>query len=338
MSLAAKRKLSELLNSLDSPSPASTPRKVAPISSKEGTPIPKKAAKPGSLYAPYSRELFLERLGMFRPAVWSFKPSSIDEVAWAKRGWICSGTQKDKVECGVCSQTLLVLAQAQGDVDEEVREATEKALEEKYAEMIVTAHKETCPWRKRGCDETIFRLPLSDPQTAREAFDSRVESLLPHSETLSLSIDMKTGSLSPDTLPTLLRKPTVPPPILALALFGWSAISTNPNDTATATLTCATCHRRRGLWNLKAGDELDLVDEHREYCPWISVASQAGPVAGWEQLLRMMEKKTPKEREARRQSGQGTEVSQVEVEDGHRDSPEEDPVTRLRKLRARLGL
>src|SRR5690606_35116253 len=83
------------------------------------------------------------------------------------------------------------------------------------------------------------------------------------------------------------------------ALFGWA----NEEPSIPTLLTCSACFRRLGLWLFRpvgqnatstgATDEdamvsrLDVVGEHREYCPWVSAASQ-GREAGWKQLWKIV--------------------------------------------------
>lgn len=87
---------------------------------------------------------------------------------------------------------------------------------------------------------------------------------------------------------------------LSLALFGWQAEEGHVSGLA----TCTACFRRLGLWLFKASsdastsssmDRLDVIGEHRDYCPWINALSQNGAasrrtsldgLAGWQVLLR----------------------------------------------------
>ena len=98
---------------------------------------------------------------------------------------------------------------------------------------------------------------------------------------------------------------------LVLSLFGWQA----EGGHITGLATCEACFRRLGLWlfkkklnteNTAADDDeasmsrLDVVGEHRDYCPWINATSQSGgstprkgaiavpELAGWESLLRVV--------------------------------------------------
>lgn len=59
-------------------------------------------------FVPWDRERFLERLETFRKVDrWSPKPSAINEVQWAKRGWSCTDVMR--VTCvGGCGALLVV--------------------------------------------------------------------------------------------------------------------------------------------------------------------------------------------------------------------------------------
>lgn len=89
---------------------------------------------------------------------------------------------------------------------------------------------------------------------------------------------------------------------ILLALFGWQA----EENHITGIASCNACFRRLGLWlfrpstssqdenEISAMDRLDVVNEHRDYCPWVNPISQNGGsrrssldgLAGWETLLR----------------------------------------------------
>lgn len=87
---------------------------------------------------------------------------------------------------------------------------------------------------------------------------------------------------------------TPPPPLstsaLALALLGWQAEANHVIGLA----TCTACFRRLGLWLFKPSlsppsssdspenqpsmHRLDLVSEHRDYCPWVNAQAQNGSI------------------------------------------------------------
>ncbi len=108
-------------------------------------------AKSSPSYAPWDRTQFLDRLSSFRFVdKWSAKPTQVNEVAWAKRGWVCN--DKDRVRCTVCSKQVAVKVSTD---DEQTEEG--QAVIERYADMIVDEHDDNCLWRKRGCDGRHFR-------------------------------------------------------------------------------------------------------------------------------------------------------------------------------------
>ena len=116
-------------------------------------------------FTPWDRGRFLERLKTFRHVdKWMSKPEKINEVQWAKRGWICVG--KERVHCSGCNREVVVQiedGQCGADIGEgndghdesdedDWRAAALEQLVERYAEMIITEHEEGCLWRERGCD------------------------------------------------------------------------------------------------------------------------------------------------------------------------------------------
>lgn len=81
-----------------------------------------------------------------------------------------------------------------------------------------------------------------------------------------------------------------------LALFGWA----NEEPSIPTLLTCSACFRRLGLWLFKhetqagsIGDDdalvsrLDVIGEHRDYCPWVNKESQ-GREPGWKTLWKIV--------------------------------------------------
>jgi hypothetical protein len=59
-------------------------------------------------YQPYSKEMFEARLSTYRSSSqWTLKPEKINEVAWAKRGWVSFGG-KNRVRCLRCNAEVLV--------------------------------------------------------------------------------------------------------------------------------------------------------------------------------------------------------------------------------------
>ena len=73
-------------------------------------------------YTPWSRDAFLYRLRTFAdPHLWSPKPEAINELQWAKRGWICE--DKETVACkGLCGRRLVIDLGLSQFGDEEVQD------------------------------------------------------------------------------------------------------------------------------------------------------------------------------------------------------------------------
>ncbi|RHZ48743.1 hypothetical protein CDV55_101999 [Aspergillus turcosus] len=135
-------------------------------------------------FVPWDRERFLERLETFRRVDrWSPKPAAISEVEWAKRGWIC--TDVSRVACvGGCGGSVVVklpdeLDELDGYDLEKVQERKEvrAKLVEEYASLLVKGHGEHCPWRNKGCDATIHRLPLTNTDTAIASLQKRYSNI-----------------------------------------------------------------------------------------------------------------------------------------------------------------
>jgi hypothetical protein len=58
-------------------------------------------------YAPWDRIAFLKRLESFKSVTdWTPKPEKVNEVEWAKRGWVCQG--QERVRCELCNVEIFV--------------------------------------------------------------------------------------------------------------------------------------------------------------------------------------------------------------------------------------
>jgi len=58
-------------------------------------------------YAPWDRVAFLKRLKSFSNLTdWTPKPAKVNEVEWAKRGWVCQ--KLERVRCCLCNVEIVV--------------------------------------------------------------------------------------------------------------------------------------------------------------------------------------------------------------------------------------
>ena len=106
-SQAKKRRIST------SPSIANNPSSIPRPHTSTSTPPAMKHKKSASLatrapkYAPWDRIEFLKRLKSFSNLTdWTPKPARVNEVEWAKRGWVCQ--KFERVRCSFCNVEILV--------------------------------------------------------------------------------------------------------------------------------------------------------------------------------------------------------------------------------------
>ncbi|KAG5984823.1 hypothetical protein E4U55_003041 [Claviceps digitariae] len=273
------------------------------------------ARQPHARYCPGDRDELLKRLATFQEITdWTPKPDKINEIEWAKRGWICLG--KEKVRCLLCHKELIVkLDRNKEDDGAEALSALgsseiAEALVEKYSDLVVSSHQQDCLWRKRGCDDSLIRLSFSNTQSTLASLRQRYDELCSRSSSLPyecnirlpdlVSIDDVLSQLSPDFF-------TTPPPAadqsgsvlatdkspnraaLALALMGWQGLTDSRIGAVPHSASCHTCLRRLGLWMFKSKevdeqghvvvsapmDHLDPVREHRFFCPWRDAHAQS---------------------------------------------------------------
>lgn len=258
-------------------------------------------------YCPADREELLKRLASFQELTdWTPKPNPVAEVQWAKRGWICQG--KERVRCTLCNKELVVkLNRKEVDGKEVpvlVPSEIEEALVAKYVDLIITSHQDDCLWRKRGCDDSLLRLPLSSRHAAILDLRARYDELCARKAFLPYEFNLRLPArLDIDTVLRYLpheffanttttpeqRAPAPNRVALALAMLGWQGL-TNPRiGPVPNTASCHTCLRRLGLWMFKSKevdpdsgavivpapmDYLDPLREHRFFCPWNSADAQ----------------------------------------------------------------
>ena len=166
-----------------------------------------------------------------------------------------------------------------------------------YTPLLSSGHKAKCPWASRTTDTTVLRLPPTLLSLA--SLQSRLPSL----------IEILPSFPSPSQLSLPKPLPATPPSALSehdsrviqAAIAGWSGQLLGKRGL----LNCGTCHRRVGLWSFTAADEvLDLLAEHKWYCPWINAGVQGG-MAGWEYVFALVEPKSALGKRGREDEGTG---------------------------------
>ncbi|EXM25201.1 C3HC zinc finger-like-domain-containing protein [Fusarium oxysporum f. sp. albedinis] len=294
-------------------------RTQAQDSSKKSTGAPAR-------YAPTDRGDLLKRLGTFQEITdWTPKPDKVNEIEWAKRGWVCHG--KETVRCLLCNRELVVKLNRKvvdgKEVPVLVASEIEDALVDKYADLIVTSHQEDCLWRKRGCDDSLLRLSLTNATTSLAALRERYDELLARKSFLPYEFNLRLPEeLNLDDVLSHLPNDffTKPPPAkeaeaqpnrvaLSLALMGWEGLNNARIGAVPNSASCHTCLRRLGLWMFKSKevgennevlvpapmDFLDPAREHRFFCPWANSETQkqahsqkasGQDLPGWKVLVR----------------------------------------------------
>ncbi|KAK3175356.1 hypothetical protein OEA41_002603 [Lepraria neglecta] len=205
--------------------------------------------------------------------------------------------------------------------------------------------------------DTIQRLPLAHRATAIDELRRRYESLLTMAPELppdpSTPEGLDISNIHAQTSPLICSSPSDPPadgtqntssdpskppnnaaspPVntsaMTLALFGWQA----EEGHISGLVTCTACFRRLGLWLFKPSssdtdshssmERLDVIGEHRDYCPWVNPLSQNGTdsrrssldgLAGWEVLMRAVNVSTLHRRGG---SGDTTGATSKDLDDG----------------------
>jgi hypothetical protein len=145
--------------------PPRGPTTISNITLRKWTPngsVPSPAKDAQPKYCPGDRDQLIKRLASFQELTdWTPKPDPVNEVEWAKRGWMCHG--KELVGCILCNKELIVkLNRKEVDGKEVpvlVASEIEDALVQKYVELIVESHSEDCLWRKHGCDGMFSNCP-----------------------------------------------------------------------------------------------------------------------------------------------------------------------------------
>lgn len=178
--------------------------------------------------------------------------------------------------------------------------------------------------------DSIFKLPLNQTTTTLQTLRERYDELAARGDTLPYEFNIRTPSSfdvevalkylpesffnTPSEESTTPSPPTSEPNKVAfqMAFFGWQGYTHHRLGPQPGSVSCQACFRVLGLWIFKskkvseAGLEveggimnrLDVVQEHRDYCPWRNAASQNGLTAtskdlatapaGWEVVLRVL--------------------------------------------------
>ncbi|KAK3110989.1 hypothetical protein LTR53_014178 [Teratosphaeriaceae sp. CCFEE 6253] len=266
----------------------------------------------------------------------------------------CAGGCEKRVVVSM-SVEMSTVAGAAADVPDENDEAEEvegdgedesifeHGLVQRYLLLIVEGHSDVCMWHRAGCKDDIYHLQVVRPDAWQPELKARYQSLqrmssairdvtfksLPHETASSLPPKKLITDFPPDLLGRSDVRSEDAAIALEIALHGWRG----SHDSGTDLLHCNACFQRIGLWMYQPGyrpartssddeDEdasiIDLVEMHREHCPWRNPDTQkaSGSLTGLSasQILQRVISTCAREQRRKSQEAQKT-AQQLEVED-----------------------
>ncbi|KAF2468553.1 zf-C3HC-domain-containing protein [Lindgomyces ingoldianus] len=332
-------------------------------------------------FQPYSQEQFLARMRTFADVKkWTTKPDAIGDVEWAKRGWSCAAWNTVACKGGCEARVVVKLRPKRKDelgkkieMSEDMGEEVLEDLVQRYKELILEGHDEGCLWRKGGCKEDIYHIPIPNRAQSTAELLRRYHSFKPILSDLPLLDNVTypdppisdilprapSSTFNPPGSSITENPPSTPSEITAFtfALFGWSGLL----ESRISLVTCDHCFQRIGLWlyeekRIKEMSKkldvdaahlgLNLVEAHREHCPWKNGVAQANPkdsilkdMAGWQTLEFMLLGKRKDEPRAGVESmdlGRGSMDSMAESTTGKSTKSGDSITEKWKKLKSKL--
>lgn len=140
-----------------------------------------------------------------------------------------------------------------------------------------------------------------------------------------------------------------------LAIFGWQGHQHEQLGTQPNSITCQVCFRVLGLWIFKSKETsetgekikgatmncLDVVGQHREYCPWRNAISQNGSLCtkltpselmpGWKLVLSILKRESSMINQS---SDSYKRLSYEILEKGGREKKDKEIRSRLNRVRS----
>ncbi|ODQ66831.1 zf-C3HC-domain-containing protein [Nadsonia fulvescens var. elongata DSM 6958] len=258
-------------------------------------------ANSSNTYWPWSREVFLQRLSTYQYRNWGIDASeypNISAMACARHGWVAKTTTslscKNTVQCVTCKQSFVLNLGKDAFVE---NCSIQHAMAAKYESMLSTQHRDNCPWKGRACSDLnqIYTLPMMIPIQSHEfrvryhSFGNQ-RSALKEATLVPIGLPGSPDAVLIEQFLNGMKMQTGDPnysnvefKVLLLSLLGWSLVSSDsvPTKSMGPLIGCDYCFRKV-LLNSKNKESLDLVGEHRDYCPFVS------PATGWRALAKLL--------------------------------------------------
>ncbi|KAK9372858.1 C3HC zinc finger-like-domain-containing protein, partial [Lipomyces chichibuensis] len=259
------------------------------VTSRSRTPISGASSDAQPIYAPWSRDKLLKRMSTFLlpESPWNYDPtkSITSPLLWSRCGWVCARDELNGrcvVKCELCGTSCSF-----EDITKNIVPSSKGIFE--ATRTIKTTHAETCPWRKRGCEDKLYSLSLSvNLEKSQNDFITRLQHLM--LSPFPTAVDVVTPAAVDRNVLTKYQnrlgfecqsgsENQKFERAFTLALAGWE-----PTNSA---IKCSQCFQ-----TYTAGETTnsDAVKGHIGYCPWASAIG--GPDPGWKLLLAILKSST----------------------------------------------
>lgn len=165
-----------------------------------------------------------------------------------------------------------------------------------YKESLITCHAETCQWRNGPDQDVVYNFPIQSLEDGVDRFRGGVHSFIITQKITRRKISKDTSAASQEEknlIPPLqhpldeltyskvcalgvnflqqrqeIGEPMDSDTVYAaslLSLFGWQLFGES-----LLAVKCDLCCSKIGFYQIKQGEKLDVMKEHKEYCPWVN--------------------------------------------------------------------
>ncbi|KAI8643781.1 hypothetical protein BD408DRAFT_414205 [Parasitella parasitica] len=246
------------------------------------------------------RSLFFSRLKSYSPR-FQYRKRPFTALDSAKHGWRdthLTGKADSKtciLECDKCHGKMFVISLDPHSDNLKVKEVTKI-----YKEGLMTCHAEDCQWRNGPDEDIVYNFPIVSLEDGLEIFKNNARMFIKCEQehktktNTNLPLEVKQHSSIPPlehpldeaTLSKVLKLAThfqqqneqqqaieaidsidaeTTNAAYLLSLFGWQLL-----DPLVPGIECKLCCSRKGFYQIKSENKLDVLKEHREYCPWVN--------------------------------------------------------------------
>ncbi|KAI8368729.1 hypothetical protein BD560DRAFT_447377 [Blakeslea trispora] len=216
-------------------------------------------------------------------------PRPMSALEAAKHGWQHKSTQEDTTAlllCMDCQRTMYVI-----DLPTQYQHKPEAIKTIQYYQKgLFECHLETCPWRYHACKDTTYTFPFTTLLEGLDRLQNQARLFVTASQQNQQPIPLLKHTLTPDILKKLkfvvtqFEKEDKVEDCLdgyLLSLFGWSVLHTDLPG-----IQCDLCFSQRGFFQ---SDQLDLLEEHKAYCPWRKASKEEQSGYEWMLSILLME-------------------------------------------------